>query len=89
MDERDLRLDGNAVAGLLATLFPFEMTANWTTCNGCNADHQLGALLAYGHGMGAVLRCPGCDTVQIRIVEGSGRIWLDLRGVRCLQLAVP
>ena len=89
MDERDLRLDGNAAAGLLATLFPFEMTVNVTTCNRCGANHELGTLIAYGGGMGTILRCPGCDTAQIRIVEGGGRIWLDLRGVRCLQFVAP
>jgi hypothetical protein len=87
MDEHDLRLDGNAAAGLLASLFPYEMTLNWTTCNGCGSDHQVGALIAYRHGMGTVLRCPGCEAVQIRIAEGKGRVWLDLRGVRCLQIA--
>lgn len=86
MAERDLRLDGNAVAGLLASLFPYEMTVNWTTCNGCGKDHQVGALVAYVHGMGAVLCCPACDAIQMRIAEGRGRVWLDLRGVRCLQL---
>lgn len=88
MDEHDLRLDGNAVAGLLASLFPYEMTLNWTTCDGCGAEHQMGALIAYRHGMGTILRCPACDGVQMRIAEGGGRVWLDLRGVRCLQIAV-
>lgn len=88
MDERDLRLDGNAAAGLLASLFSFEMTNNWTTCNGCGADHPVGTLLAYVHGMGTVLRCPGCDAVQIRIAEQRGRVLVDLRGVRCLQITV-
>jgi hypothetical protein len=87
VDERELRLDGNAAAGVLAALFGGEMTGNWTTCDGCGADHQIGALMAYSSGMGTVLRCPGCDTVQLRLAEVKGRVWLDLRGARCLQIA--
>ena len=30
MDEADLRLDGNHVAGLLAEVFQFDMTVEWT-----------------------------------------------------------
>jgi hypothetical protein len=37
MDETDLRLDGNAVAGMLAEVFGFEMTAEWGGCAGCGA----------------------------------------------------
>ena len=52
MDETDLRLDGNAVAGMLAEVFGFEMTVAWGGCAGCGATNQLGALLVYAHGMG-------------------------------------
>ena len=60
MDETDLRLDGNAVAGMLAEVFGFEMTVSWGGCAGCGATNQLGALIVYAHGMGAVACCPGC-----------------------------
>ena len=43
MDETDLRLDGNAVAGMLAEVFGFEMTAEWGGCAGCGATSQLGS----------------------------------------------
>jgi len=36
-----------------------------------------------------VARCPACDAVLLRLVRGPDRAWLDLRGVTCLQLAVP
>ena len=54
MDERDLRLDGNAVAGLLTEALAAEPTASMASCAGCGASNQLGALLAYVHGMGAI-----------------------------------
>ncbi|HEV8634943.1 MAG TPA: DUF6510 family protein [Chloroflexota bacterium] len=89
MDADDLRLDGNALAGMLGELFGFEMTVTWGTCAGCGADNQLGAAVLYAHGMGAVLRCPGCDNPLIRIGHAAGRYWLDLRGMSCLRVDVP
>jgi hypothetical protein len=46
----------------------------------------VGATARYKHGMGTVLRCPSCDTVLIRVAEIKGRYWLDMRGLRALQL---
>ena len=86
MDDRDLHLDGNAAGGLLGELFGFEMTAAVVGCAGCGARNQVGALMAYGHGMGMVLRCPACEAVVARVAHGGGRYWLDLRGAAFLQL---
>jgi hypothetical protein len=36
-----------------------------------------------------VARCPTCDAVLLRLVRSPDRAWLDLRGVTCLQLAMP
>ena len=44
MDATDLRLDGNAVAGLLGEVFAAEMTSALETCDGCGATHALGAV---------------------------------------------
>ena len=86
MDETDLRLDGNAVAGMMAELFGFEMTVAWAGCVACGATNQLGALHVYAHGMGAVLSCPGCGQHLLRVARGEGRWWLDPRGLAWLQL---
>jgi len=86
MDETDLRLDGNALAGMLADVFGFEMTVERGGCAGCGAVNQLGALLVYAHGMGAVACCPACGNHVLRIAQGEGRWWLDLRGLAWLQL---
>ncbi len=83
-DER--RLDGNAAGGLLAEVFPFEMTVARCTCARCGKVEQIGALLLYGGAMGAVLRCPTCDHALIRIARIRGQYWLDLQGVRALRL---
>lgn len=88
-DTHTTRLDGNAAAGLLRTLFAHEMTTAVSTCGTCGATGPVGELHAYIHGMGTTLRCAGCNTILIRIGHGRGQYWLDLSGLRVLQIAVP
>lgn len=87
MKDHNLRLDGNAAGGLLNEVFPFEMTAAATTCSGCGAIKSVGELMLYGHGMGTILRCAGCDTALIRITHLRGSYRLDLSGMTCLRIA--
>jgi Family of unknown function (DUF6510) len=82
------KLDGNAAAGILQEIFPFDMTLVQATCTGCGATDVIGALAVYMHGMGTVVRCPSCDTALIRIAQTRGRNFLDMRGVRVLQISV-
>ena len=81
------KLDGNAAAGVLQEIFPFEMTLVQATCTGCGATNAIGALAVYKHGMGTIVRCPFCDTALIRVAQTKGRYWLDMRGVRALQIS--
>lgn len=80
----ELRVDGNAAAGLLAELFAFEVTTAASTCNGCGQTSPVGALHLYGRQMGAVLRCPGCGGLMMAVTRLDGVTRLDLRGVRVL-----
>ena len=80
------KLDGNAAAGILQAIFPFEMTLAQVTCTGCGATNVIGATAAYMHGMGTVVRCPSCDTALIRVAQVRGHSLLDMRGVRVLQM---
>ncbi len=80
------KLDGNAAAGILQAIFPFEMTLAQGTCTRCGTTNPLGATVAYMHGMGTVVRCPVCDNALIRIAFVKGRYFLDMRGVRVLQI---
>ena len=82
-------LDGNAAAGALADLFIAEMTVAVTTCATCGDARPLGELRAFMRAPGIVLRCASCNAVQVRLVRAAQRAWLDLRGVRVLQLARP
>ncbi|MDP9362738.1 MAG: DUF6510 family protein [Chloroflexota bacterium] len=86
MDDADRRLDGNAAGGLLAEVFRVEMTAAYAFCAGCGAGAPVGELMRYGHEMGAILRCPGCDTAVIRVARTGDRHWLDLRGASALRI---
>ena len=52
------KLDGNAAAGILQAIFPFDMTLVQATCMGCGTTNAIGATAAYMHGMGTILRCP-------------------------------
>jgi hypothetical protein len=80
------KLDGNAAAGILQEIFPFEITVCQATCTACGMTEAIGALAVYMHGMGTIVRCPSCDNALIRIVHAKGQYWLDMRGVRVLQI---
>jgi Family of unknown function (DUF6510) len=80
------KLDGNAAAGILQEIFPYEMTMAQITCTDCGATMAMVATAAYMHGMGTILRCPISDTVLIRVAQIKGRYFLDMRGVRVLQI---
>jgi Family of unknown function (DUF6510) len=77
-----LRLDGNAAAGILSELFVPDLTAARATCAHCGATRAVGALLVYAHGMGTVMRCPGCDAVILCVTRTATQVWLDPTGAR-------
>lgn len=82
----DRTLDGNALGGLLDDVFAFEITTARCTCEGCGEVRDVGALRVYADAPGVVVRCPGCEDVMLRFVRDNERVWLDMRGVRVLQI---
>ena len=86
---KDSFLDGNAAAGALSDVFVAEITAAVTTCATCGDARPVGELHVYMDGPGVVLRCASCHQVQIRQVRADQRVWLDLQGVRTLQVQLP
>lgn len=87
MSAETLRLDGNAAAGLLEQVFAFDVTVARSTCAGCGQTSPLGTLLLYGGEMGAVLRCPSCESVQMRVVQVRAGYVMEMQGV--VHLEVP
>ena len=82
-----LRLDGNAAAGILSEIFVPDLTAARATCAHCGSTRAVGALLVYAHGMGTVVRCPGCDAVVLCVARTPTQVWLDLTGARHIIIA--
>src|SRR5258708_39459616 len=70
-------LDGNAAAGILSVVFAGDATCARATCVSCGATEHVGALRLYAYEMGAVLRCPGCDAVVLRLGRTRTELWLD------------
>ena len=85
MDE-PMMLDANAVAGDLAELFGFEMTAAVHRCVHCGNVGPMGTLLAWTRGPGIILRCCICRDVVVRIVRTPSRTLIDVSGAAYLEL---
>jgi len=81
MHDTDLRLDGNAAAGLLAEVFTAEATTALIACAGCGARGAVGTTHVYDRGPGLVVVCPECTQVLMRFTHVRGRLIADLRGV--------
>jgi hypothetical protein len=85
MDE-PMMLDANAVAGDLAEMFGFEMTATVHRCAHCGNVGQMGTLLAWTHGPGITLRCCICRDVVVRIVRTPTRTLIDVSGAAYMEI---
>ena len=81
-----LMLDANAVAGDLAELLGFEMTAAIHRCIHCGNVGQMGTLLAWIHGPGIILRCSICRDVVVRVVRTPTRTLVDVSGAAYMEM---
>jgi hypothetical protein len=81
----DTVLDGNAVAGLLATAFGSDLTTVPGQCIHCQTVSLVGQLRAYTRAPGVVLRCPACSSVVLRVVETPTAILVDTSGASWLR----
>jgi hypothetical protein len=87
MDYADLRLDGNAAAGLLSEVFAAEMTSASGTCAGCGATTVFAEAQLYTHAPGTVLRCPSCTAVLMCLVRlPDGGLVVDLSGLERIRV---
>jgi Family of unknown function (DUF6510) len=83
----DMRLDGNAIGGLLLELFGADLTAATGICASCGAEGYVATLDVYVHAPGVVGRCRSCNAVMIRVVRSETRTWLDLSGTRSMEIS--
>jgi len=81
------RVDGNAAAGVLSEIFVPDLTAARAKCAGCGVTRTIGTLLVYAHGMGMVVRCPGCDRVMMRLARTPTHVWLDSTGAMSIVIS--
>jgi hypothetical protein len=88
MDETQLRLDGNAAAGILGEVFVHEMSAARGACASCGGIAPLGSqhLHMYPRSPGAVLRCATCQDVLMVLVHAGGCYRLALPGLSWLEV---
>ena len=80
--------DGSALAGPVGDLFRVDLTSAVGCCTACQHTAPMAEARVFDHAPGIVARCPTCDQVLLRLVQGSGRAWLDLRGLSYLQFPV-
>jgi hypothetical protein len=78
-------LDGNAIGGLLMSLFGAEMTAASGECGSCGTVSLVAELAVYQSDHGTVVRCRVCEAVLMVFVEVRGVICVDLQGLASLS----
>jgi hypothetical protein len=88
MDETQLRLDGNAAAGMLREVFAYDLSAARGACASCGAIGQIGSQHLYMSQMspGAVLRCQLCQGILMVFVNAGGRYRLGMQGLKWLEI---
>lgn len=84
-----LMVDGNAVAGEMQQIFGRDMTVAVARCAACSADSEIGALMAFTHGPGVVLRCSSCRAAIVRIAQTPTAVYFDVRGALYMRLNLP
>ena len=84
-DDADAALDGNAIAGLLASVFGADMTMAVGTCGSCGAVSLVAELAVYLTELGAVVRCRSCESVLMVFVSVREVVCVDLMGLASLS----
>ncbi len=78
-------LDGNAIAGLLETIFGRDMTTSSCVCGHCGDQRLLAECRVFVRAPGVVVRCRTCGNVLAVIVERNELHCVDLLGLRALR----
>jgi hypothetical protein len=88
MDDTQVRLDGNAAAGILREVFAYDLSGASGQCAACGMTAQIGGQHLYMHPLspGAVLRCQSCESILMVFVHADGRYRFGLQGLKWLQI---
>jgi hypothetical protein len=88
MEDAELRLDGNAAAGLLREVFVYDLSGATGQCASCGAIADVGGQHLYMQPLspGAVLRCRSCGSVLMVFVHHRGRYRFGLQGLKWLEI---
>lgn len=91
MDGAQLKLDGNAMAGLMQELFVGDITAARGACAGCGSIADIGEQDAFMYPLspGAVLRCAGCESVLMVMVRTRTSLRVGFRGLAWIEVSQP
>jgi hypothetical protein len=85
----DLTVDGNAIAGLIESIFGADMTGDSERCTHCGTVSVIGTLRVYMRGPGVTVRCPACTDVILRIAQTPSGARIDASGAAGLSLRAP
>ena len=85
METDAMRVDGNAIAGVLGEVFVREMTVARIACGGCGKVEPVGAEHAYMKAPGVVMRCCHCDSVLLVIAHTGETYRLSLGSSKSLE----
>jgi hypothetical protein len=86
MRDSEMRVDGNAIAGVLGEVFVGDMTSARIACGGCGSIEPIGAEHAYTHAPGVVLRCCHCAQVLLVMTRADDRHVLNFRGSTWVEI---
>ena len=89
MQTTNVPLDGNSAAGLFSEVFAIDLTTAQATCARCDAVGEVATLRMWSVEMGAVLRCPTCGEVVLRLTSTPTKVWIDATGARSIAIPKP
>ena len=91
MDSAHLKLDGNAMAGLMRELFVGDITAARGACAACGSIADIGEQHAFMYPLspGAVLRCAGCESVLMVVVHTRTSVRVGFRDLAWIEVSQP
>ena len=87
MGNANLRVDGNALAGVMREVFVHEMTSASVKCGGCGEIDLLGAQHVYMQAPGAVVRCCHCEGVLFVVAQREDGLLLGFHQLTWLEIA--